>query len=88
MESEAEATARVKEKYITSKRVAEAGAVTRVRVEAKAEVRDKCVEILTDILNKVKAASNGLKRSMVVSKEDTKEKAKISRAEEEADERE
>ena len=40
VESEAEATARVKDKAITSKRVEEAGAVTRVRVEAEAEVRD------------------------------------------------
>ena len=36
VESEAEATLRVKEKAINSKRVAEAGAVTKVRVEAKA----------------------------------------------------
>ena len=43
MESEAKSTARVKEKDIISKRVAEAGSVTRVRVEAKAEVRDQDV---------------------------------------------
>ena len=87
MESEAEATARVKEKAINSKRVAEAGAVTKVRVEAKAEVRDWGVGILTDILYNVKAASNGLKRKMVVSKEETKEKAERSRAKEEAEDR-
>ena len=88
VESEAEATARVKEKAITSKRMAEAGDMNRFRVEAKAEVRDRDVEILTDILNKVKAASNGLKRAMVVSKEDTKYHSASWRYEEEADERE
>ena len=61
---------------------AEAGAETRVKVEAKAEVRDWGVGILTDILYNVKAASNGLKRAMVVSKEDTNGKAERSRAEE------
>ena len=33
----------------------EAGAETRVRVEAKAEVRDRDLVILTVVLNKVKA---------------------------------
>ena len=47
---------------------AEAGADTRVRVEAKAEVRERDVGILMDVLNKVKAESNGLKRAMVGSK--------------------
>ena len=74
----------MKEKAITSKRVTEAGAVTRIRVEAKTEFRDQDVGILTEILNKLKAASNGLKRAIVVSKEETKEKAERSRAEEEA----
>ena len=68
MESKAEVTARVKEKSINSKRVAEADAVTKVRVEAKAEVRDWDVGILADILNNVKAPYNGLKREMVLSK--------------------
>ena len=75
MEPESEATARAKEKAIAAKRVAaEAGAETRVKVEAKAEVRERDLGILTDILNKVKAESNGLKREMVGSKEDTKER--------------
>ena len=43
--------------------------------------------ILTVVLNKVKAESKGTKRAMVGSKEDTKEKAEKSRAEEDADER-
>ena len=78
---EAEATARAKEKAIFAKTVAaEAGAETRVRVEAKAEVRDQDVGILTDVLNKVKAAFNGLKRAMVGAKEETKEKSERSRA--------
>ena len=78
MEPEAEATARAKEKYITSNRVAaEAGAETRFRVEAKAEVRDWDGGILTVILKKVKDASNVMKRVMVGSKEDTKEKHKV-----------
>ena len=51
MESEAEATARVKERAINSKRVAEAGAVTKFKVEAKAEFRDWDVGILTDVLH-------------------------------------
>ena len=68
MESKAEVTARLKEKSINSKRVAEADAVTKVRVEAKAEVRDWDVGILADILNNVKAPYNGLKREMVLSK--------------------
>ena len=38
-------------------------------------------------MHNVKASSNGLKWAMVVSKEDTKEKAEWSRAEEEAEER-
>ena len=74
MESEAEETARVKEKDINSKRVVEAGAVTKVKVEANAEFRDWDMGILTEILHNVKYPSNGLKRSVVVSKEDTKEK--------------
>ena len=41
MEPEDEGTARLNVKSITAKRLAvEAGAVTRVRVEAKTEVRD------------------------------------------------
>ena len=57
---------RAKEKAIAVKRVeAEDGADTRVRVEAKAEVRDRDMGIFTDILNKVKATSNGLKRVVV-----------------------
>ena len=85
VDPEAEATARVKEKAIATKRVAaESGADTRVRVEAKAEVRDRYVGILAVILNKVKAISNGLKRAMVVSEEDTKEKSERSKADVEA----
>ena len=61
--------------------------MAKVRVEAKDEVRDWNVGILTEILHNVKAASNGLKRAMVVSKEDTNGKAERSRAEEEAEER-
>ena len=61
--------------------------MTKVRVEAKSEVRDWDVGILTEILHNVQAESSILKRAMVVSKEETKEKAKISRAEEEAEER-
>ena len=61
---------------ISAKRVAaEGGAETRVRVEAKAEVRYLDVGILANVLNKIKAASNGLKRAMVGSKEETKDKA-------------
>ena len=56
MEPEDEATARLKEKAITAKRVAaEAGAETTVRVEAKAEVRYRDVGILADVSKKVKA---------------------------------
>ena len=88
VEPETKATVREKEKDISAKRVAaEAGAETRFRVEANAEVRDPDVGILTDVLNKFKAASNGLKRAMVGSEEETKEKSEISRAEVEADER-
>ena len=47
---------------------AEAGAETRFRLESKAEVRDQYVGIFMDILNKFKAASNGLKRVVVGSK--------------------
>ena len=66
MEPKAEATARAKEKAIAAKRVeAEAGAETRVRVEANTEVGDWGMGILMDVLNKVKAESNGLKRWMV-----------------------
>ena len=76
VEPETKTTVRAKEKAIATKRVAsEAGANTGVRVEVNAEVRDWDVGILTVVLNKVKAASNGLKRSMVGAKEETKEKA-------------
>ena len=85
MDPEVEVMVREKEKSISAKRVAEeAGAETRVRVEAKAEVVDRDVGILTDVLNKFKASSNVLKREMFVSEEDTKEKAESSRAEVEA----
>ena len=61
---------------ISAKRVAaEGGAETRVRVEAKAEVRYLDVGILANVLNKIKAASNRLKRAMVGSKEETKDKS-------------
>ena len=66
---------------------AEADAETRVRVEVKVDVRDWDVEILTDVLNKVNAALNGLKRERVGSEEDTKEKAERSMADVEAEER-
>ena len=66
----------MKEKAINSKRVAEGGSVTKVRVEAKSEVRYWDVGILTDILHNVKAPYNGLKRVIVVSKEETKENRK------------
>ena len=73
MEPEAEATARVKDKPIAANRlVVEAGAETRVRMEAKAEVRDQDLGILTVILNKFKAESNGLNRAMFGSKGDIK----------------
>ena len=76
MDPKDKATSREKDKAISAKRVVvEAGAETRVRVEAKAEVRDRYLGIFTVFLNKVKAESNGLKRAMVGSKEDTKEKA-------------
>ena len=59
--------------YIAANRVAaEAGADTRVRVEAQDEVRDWDVGILTVVLNKVKTASNRLNREMVCAKEETK----------------
>ena len=88
MEPEAEATARNKDKSIAAKRVAvEAGAETRVRVEAKSEVRDRDLGILTVVLNKVKAESNVFKKAVVGAKEDNKEKAERSRAEVEAEER-
>ena len=88
MDPESEATARAKEKYIATKRVAaEGGDETRVRVEAKDEVRDQNVGILMDVLNKAKASSNGLKRAMVGDEEETKEKAERSRAEIEEEER-
>ena len=54
---------------------AEAGDETRFRVKAKDEVRDWDVGILMDVLNKVKAAPNVLKRAMVGAEGDTKEKA-------------
>ena len=66
---------RAKEKYIIAKRVtAEAGAETRVRVEAKAEFKDRYVGILTFVLNKFKVESNGLKKAMVGAEEDIKDK--------------
>ena len=77
----------MKEKSIAAKRAAaEAGAVTRVRVKYKAEVRDRDMGILTEVLKTVKSASNGLKRAMVGSEEETKEKAERSRAKVEAEE--
>ena len=57
-------------------------------VEAKAEVRDRGVGILTDVLKKVKAAANGLKMGMVGDNEETKEKAERSRSEVEVEDRE
>ena len=88
MEPESEGTARAKEKAIAAKRVAEeAGAETRVRVEAKSEVRERDVGILTDVLNKVKAESNGLKRAIVGSKEETKDRLERSRAGVDSEER-
>ena len=76
MEPESKATSRAKEKSIAAKRVAaEAGAGTRVRVEAKDEVRYQYVEILTDVLNKVKDEYNRTKMVLVGYKEETKEKA-------------
>ena len=73
MDTEDEETAKEKEKDIYAKRVAaEAGAETRVRVEANAEVRDWDVGILTVVLNKVKTASKRLKMAMVGAEEDTK----------------
>ena len=87
MDPEAEVTERANYKAIAANRVeAEASAEIMVRVEAKAEVRDRDVGILTEILNKVEALSNGLKRVMVVAKEETKEKAERSREELEAEE--
>ena len=66
METEEEVRVMVKEKEIPEKRMeVEDGYVTKVRVEAKAEVRDWNVGILTDVLNKVKAVSNGLKSIIV-----------------------
>ena len=88
MKPEVDVTTRAKEKSIAAKRVvAEAGAETRFRVEAKAEVGDWYVGILTDVLNKIEAASNRLKRVMVRFERDTKEKVERSRAEIEAVER-
>ena len=75
MEPEAEATVRERGEAIAANRVVvESGAETRFRVEAKAEVRDRDVGILTGVLNKVKAESKGLKRVMVGAEEDTKDK--------------
>ena len=75
MDPESEATTIAKDKAIAAKRVVvESGAETRVRLEAKVEVRDQDLGIFTDVLNKVKAESNELKRAMVGTKEDTKEK--------------
>ena len=90
VEPEAEVTerSRAKEKSIAPKRVAaEDGAETRVRVEAKDDIRDQDVGILTDLLNKVKAESKRLKRTMFGAEEKTKDKAKSSRAEVETEER-
>ena len=88
MDPEAEATARAKDKATAAKRVVvEASTENRVRVEAKAEFRYWDLGILTVVLNKVKAESNGLKRAMVGAKEDTKDKTERSRAEVEAEER-
>ena len=68
MDPKDKATSREKDKAISAKRVAvESVTETRFRVEAKAEVRDWDVGILTGLLNKVKAESKGLKRVMVVS---------------------
>ena len=75
VEPEAKVTARKKEKAITEKRVAaEAGPETRVRVEANAEVRDRNVGILMEVLKKVEDSSNGLKREVVGAEEKIKEK--------------
>ena len=72
MDPESEATTIAKDKAIAAKRVVvEAGAETRVRVESKAEVRDRGEGIFTVFLNKVKAESNGLKRAMVGAEEET-----------------
>ena len=60
---------------------AEAGPETRVRVEAKAKVRDQDVGILTGILKNINDAFNGLKRAMIGAEEETKEIVEISRAE-------
>ena len=88
MDPESEVTERTKEKSISVKRVVlEAGAETRLRVAAKAEVGYRDVGILTDVLKKVNATSNRLKRAMVGSEEDTKEKTEWSRAEVKAEER-
>ena len=88
MDPEAEATERAKEKAIaTNKAAEEAGSETRVRVGGKAEVRDQDVGILMDVLNKVKAASDRLKRAMVGAEEEIKEKEERSRAEVEAEKR-
>ena len=87
MDPEAEVTERANYKAIAANRVAaEASAEIMVRVEAKAEVRDRDVGILTEILKKVEAVSNGLNRVMVVAKEETKDKAERSREELEAEE--
>ena len=70
VDPEAEVTARAKDKYISTERVAaEADAETRVRVEAKDEVRDQDVGVFTEVLNKFKNANNGLKREIFVSEE-------------------
>ena len=88
VDPEAEAAAMEEEKAIAAYMLAkEAGAETRVRVEAKADVRYRGVGILTDFLNKVKDASNDLNRAMVGSEKETKEKFESSRAEVEAEER-
>ena len=70
MDPEAEAMARAKDRYISAKGLAvESGTETRVRVEAKDEVRDQDVGVFTEVLNKFKNANNGLKREIFVSEE-------------------
>ena len=56
-------------------------------MKSKADVRGWDVGILTYVLNKVKDEFNGLKRAIVGSEEETKEKSERSRAEVEAEER-
>ena len=73
---------RAEEKFIAAKRVlVDTGAETRGRLEAKAEVGDRDVGILTDVLNKVKSASNGLKSAVIGSEKEIKGKSERSRSE-------